>query len=58
MIFTARQLEELHRTNGHVTLPYRARLSPLAQSRPDTPVTPHTASFVDFDLLARTDPVT
>jgi len=31
MIFTARQLEELHRTNGHVTLPYRARLTPLAQ---------------------------
>ena len=30
MIFTARQLEELHRTNGHVTLPYRARLTPLA----------------------------
>ncbi len=31
MIFTARQLEELHRTNGHVTLPYQARLTPLAQ---------------------------
>jgi hypothetical protein len=31
MIFTARQLEELHRTNGHITLPYRARLTPLAQ---------------------------
>jgi hypothetical protein len=31
MIFTARQLEELHRSNGHVTLPYRARLTPLAQ---------------------------
>ena len=31
MIFTARQLEELHRGNGHVTLPYRARLTPLAQ---------------------------
>ncbi len=31
MIFTARQIEELHRTNGHVTLPYRARLTPLAQ---------------------------
>ena len=31
MIFTARQLEELHRVNGHVTLPYRARLTPLAQ---------------------------
>ena len=32
MIFTARQLEELHRSNGHVTLPYRARLTPLAQA--------------------------
>jgi len=31
MVFTARQLDELHRTNGHVTLPYRARLTPLAQ---------------------------
>jgi ribose 5-phosphate isomerase RpiB len=33
MIVTARQLEDLHRqngANGHVTLPYRARLSPLA----------------------------
>jgi hypothetical protein len=33
MIFTARQLEEMHRSNGrngHVTLPYRARLTPLA----------------------------
>lgn len=33
MIFTARQLEELHRTsggNGQITLPYRARLTPLA----------------------------
>lgn len=33
MIFTARQLEELHRasgSNGHLTLPYRARLTPLA----------------------------
>ncbi len=33
MIITARQLEDLHRTggaNGHVTLPYRARLTPLA----------------------------
>ena len=32
MIVTARQLEDLHRqngANGHVTLPYRARLSPL-----------------------------
>jgi ribose 5-phosphate isomerase RpiB len=32
MIVTARQLEELHRasgSNGHITLPYRARLSPL-----------------------------
>ena len=33
MIVTARQLEDLHRqggSNGHVTIPYRARLSPLA----------------------------
>ena len=33
MIITARQLEDLHRqngANGHVTLPYRARLTPLA----------------------------
>ncbi|HSU68555.1 MAG TPA: RpiB/LacA/LacB family sugar-phosphate isomerase [Tepidisphaeraceae bacterium] len=33
MIVTARQLEDLHRqsgSNGHLTLPYRARLSPLA----------------------------
>jgi ribose 5-phosphate isomerase RpiB len=33
MIVTARQLEDLHRqggSNGHVTVPYRARLSPLA----------------------------
>ena len=33
MIVTARLLEDLHRqsgSNGHVTLPYRARLSPLA----------------------------
>jgi ribose 5-phosphate isomerase RpiB len=32
MIVTARQLEDLHRqggSNGHITLPYRARLSPL-----------------------------
>lgn len=33
MIITARQLEDLHKhagANGHVTLPYRARLTPLA----------------------------
>jgi ribose 5-phosphate isomerase RpiB len=33
MIVTARQLEDLHKSNGsngHVTLPYRARLTPLA----------------------------
>jgi hypothetical protein len=33
MIFTARQLEDLHRTsgsNGQIVLPYRARLTPLA----------------------------
>jgi ribose 5-phosphate isomerase RpiB len=31
MIYTARQIEELHRSNGQITLPYRARLSPLAK---------------------------
>ena len=31
MIYTARQLEQLHKTNGHVTLPYNARLTPAAQ---------------------------
>ena len=31
MIFTARQLEELYKANGKITLPYRARLTPLAQ---------------------------
>jgi hypothetical protein len=34
VIVTARQLEDLHRQNGgngHVVLPYRARLTPLAQ---------------------------
>ncbi len=33
MIVTARQLEDMHKSNGangHVTLPYRARLTPLA----------------------------
>jgi ribose 5-phosphate isomerase RpiB len=30
MIFTARQLEDLHKTNGHVRLPVGARLTPLA----------------------------
>jgi ribose 5-phosphate isomerase RpiB len=30
MIYTARQLEDLHKTNGHVVLPYGARLTPLA----------------------------
>lgn len=30
MIFTARQLEDLHRSNGHIVLPYGARLTPLA----------------------------
>jgi ribose 5-phosphate isomerase RpiB len=28
MIYTARQIEQLHRANGHVTLPYHARLTP------------------------------
>lgn len=31
MIFTARQLEDLHKSNGHVALPRGARLTPLAQ---------------------------
>ncbi|HEX8524610.1 MAG TPA: RpiB/LacA/LacB family sugar-phosphate isomerase [Tepidisphaeraceae bacterium] len=31
MIFTQRQLEALHNGNGQIVLPYRARLSPLAQ---------------------------
>ena len=30
MIFTARQLQDLHKTNGHVVLPYGARLTPMA----------------------------
>jgi ribose 5-phosphate isomerase RpiB len=30
MIFTARQLEDLHRSNGRLTLPVGARLTPLA----------------------------
>lgn len=31
MIFTARQIEDLHKTNGHVTVPVGARMTPLAQ---------------------------
>jgi ribose 5-phosphate isomerase RpiB len=31
MIFTARQLEEMLRGGGQITLPYKARLTPLAQ---------------------------
>src|SRR5687768_2458484 len=31
MIFTARQLEDLHKTNGHVTVPVGARVTPLVQ---------------------------
>jgi ribose 5-phosphate isomerase RpiB len=31
MILTQRQLEQLHNGNGQIVLPYRARLSPLAQ---------------------------
>jgi ribose 5-phosphate isomerase RpiB len=31
VFFTARQLQELHKSNGHVTLPYRARLTPAAR---------------------------
>jgi hypothetical protein len=30
MIYTARQLQELHKTNGHVRLPVGARLTPMA----------------------------
>ena len=30
MIYTARQLEDLHKANGHIVLPYGARLTPLA----------------------------
>src|SRR5687768_11838393 len=30
MIFTARQLQALHQSNGQIILPYRARLTPLA----------------------------
>ena len=30
MIYTARQLEDLHKTNGHVRLPVGARLTPNA----------------------------
>lgn len=30
MIYTARQLQLLHKTSGQVVLPYRARLTPLA----------------------------
>src|SRR5438094_8087935 len=30
MIYTARQLEELHKTNGHVRLPVGARMTPMA----------------------------
>ncbi len=31
MIFTARQLHDLHKTNGHVTVPVGARVTPLGQ---------------------------
>lgn len=31
MIYTARQLQDLHKTNGHVTVPVGSRLTPLAQ---------------------------
>jgi len=30
MIFTARQLDDLHKTNGHVTVPVGSRVTPLA----------------------------
>jgi hypothetical protein len=31
MIYTARQLEDMHRAVGQIVLPYRARLTPLAK---------------------------
>jgi hypothetical protein len=31
MIYTARQLEELHKNNGHVRLPIGARMTPMAR---------------------------
>jgi hypothetical protein len=31
MIYTARQLEDMHRATGQIVLPYRARLTPLAK---------------------------
>ena len=31
MIFTARQIQDLHKSNGSIVLPYRARLTPMAQ---------------------------
>jgi hypothetical protein len=31
MIYTARQLEDMHRAAGQIVLPYRARLTPLAK---------------------------
>jgi len=31
VIYTARQIQDLHKSNGHVVLPYRARLTPAAQ---------------------------
>src|SRR5690554_2964967 len=31
MFFTARQLEQMHRTSGCIVLPYRARLTPAAR---------------------------
>src|SRR5205085_6969266 len=30
MIFTAWQLQELHKSNGHIVLSYQARLTPMA----------------------------
>ena len=36
MIFTARQLQDLHKTNGHVTLPVGARLTPISWVRCST----------------------
>lgn len=31
MFYTARQLQQMHRTHGRIVLPYRARLTPMAR---------------------------
>ena len=52
MIFTARQLEELQRSNGQITLPYRARLTPLAQDTLHARRVTVVADIPDADLAA------